>query len=110
MRSRTTARSRAARLAASFLLLACITGPVVACGSGDGSVGPLVGPGCAFGAGGTEGNIVPALVGSWFRLVYLPDSAGSVRTLESTLAFNSDGTLTRTLVTRTLSFGFLEHS
>jgi hypothetical protein len=108
--SRTTARTHPGRLAASILLLVCITGPVAGCGSGDNSVGSLAGPGLAFGTGGTAGSIVPALVGSWFRLAYLPDSAGSVRTLESTLAFNADGTLTRTLVTRTLSFGFAEQS
>ena len=107
--SRTSRRTPAARLAASLLLLACLTGPLVACGSGDNTVGSLVGPGLALGTGsGATGSIAPALVGSWFRLVYAPDSAGSVRTSETTLTFGSDGTLTRTVVARTLSFGFAD--
>lgn len=107
--SRTSRPTPAARLAASLLLLACLTGPLVACGSGDTTIGSLTGPGLALGTGsGGTGNVAPALVGSWFRLVYAPDSAGSVRTSETTLTFGSDGTLTRTVVARTLSFGFAD--
>lgn len=109
--SRTSRRTPAARLATSLLLLGCLTGPLVACGSGDGLTGTLETPGLAFGTGGTAGaagSIAPALVGSWFRLVYAPDSAGSVRTSETTLTFGADGTLTRSVVARTLSFGFAD--
>jgi hypothetical protein len=105
-------RTVAARLAASLLLLGSLTAPV-ACDGGGGPTGLSVnGSGLALagggGSGGGAGSVVSGLVGSWFHLVYLPDSTGSVRTSETTLDLRSDGTLVRTVVARTLSFGFAD--
>ena len=107
--SRTLGGSPAARLAASLLLLGCLTAPVTGCG-GDNLTGTFGGGGLTLSSGGgsSSGTVVPALVGSWFHLVYVPDSTGSVRTSETTLTFNADGTLTRSVVARVLSFGFAD--
>lgn len=106
--SRTLGGSPAARLAASLLLLGCLTAPVAGCG-GDNLTGTMGGGGLTLSSGGgSSGSVGPALVGSWFHLVYVPDSTGSVRTSETTLTFNSDGTLTRSVVARVLSFGFAD--
>lgn len=107
--SPTTRRSPAPRLAASLLLLACLTAPVMGCGSGNDLTGTFGSRGLALGGGiAGGGSVVPTLVGSWFRLVYLPDNTGSVRTSETTLSFRSDGSFTRTVVARQLSFGFAD--
>jgi len=107
--SRTTRRTSAAPLARLALVL---TAALAAAGCSGGSelTGTLGNDGLtlAAGSGGGTGSVAPALVGRWFRLVYVPDSSGSVRTSETTLDLRADGRVIRTVVARQLSFGFAD--
>jgi len=100
-------KRRQRRVTAAALVLTLGSALFAGCSGGGELTGTLGTQGLTLN-GGTRGTIVPALVGQWFRLVYVPDSAGSVRTSETTLDLRSDGTLVRTVVSRLLSFNFAD--
>src|SRR5215207_7995488 len=99
---------RHARVSAVALVAALVAGSLAGCSGGGELTGTLGREKLTVRDGGTGGTILPTLVGQWFRLVYIPDSAGSIRTSETTLDLRSDGTLVRTVLTRQLSFGFVD--
>ena len=91
-------RHRFGAIAAAVLLAA-------SCG-GDGVVGP---GGARFARTGSAGIIDP-LVGSWRRAVFFVDDFGVARSSETTWRFASDGSVTRTVVTRNLTVGLADVS
>lgn len=98
------------RLLALALLLAA-GGCSATDAGGPTAVGVVAGGGRGVGGsggGGSPSGTARSLVGSWFRLVFLPDSLGGVQTSETTLTFNADGTLLRTVVFRDLASGFAD--
>ena len=103
---RTRHRRRLVAAIASALALAVAA---AACGT-DADSGvlaphtPVIGTNGGGGTGASSADAA-ALVGQWFHLVSITDSAG-VRTSETTWEFRADGTASRSVVARILATGF----
>lgn len=96
MNRRHSSRRSTGRAGIALLLAAT----VAACEGGGRVTGPR---GIVRIAGGPQSSSVQGLVGSWRRAVFFVDDFGIARSSETLWRFNSDGTLTRILITRNLA-------
>lgn len=64
-----------------------------------------IGPGIQVGTGTSSGTRHNSLVGIWTRLVVFTDDLGTAHSSRTTWEFRSDGSATRSVITRNLSIG-----
>lgn len=87
------------------LLLVALSGATLSACGGDGVVSPGNRILARSGGGATVSS---ALVGTWRRTIFFIDDFGVSRSSETTWQFAGDGTVTRLLLSRNLTFGLVD--